>query len=128
MSEQTVTRPGITLTREQLESWAGCFLTDDQIDRLDEAVPNSSIPEAIGTIVGSMTDDEDDEEQGLGFDDIPAGFPVQPVEPGDLAADPVTCGTCKLWWDDALVTEHTPVGSTGRCPFEEFHQAIPAVS
>jgi hypothetical protein len=43
-------RPGITLTRGQLEAWVGFTLTDEQVEQLDEAIPNSSIPEAISTI------------------------------------------------------------------------------
>jgi hypothetical protein len=42
------------ITREQLESWAGRPLTEDDLDRLDDAIPNSSIPEAIGEIVAGM--------------------------------------------------------------------------
>jgi hypothetical protein len=42
---------GITLTREQLEAWAGVHLTDDEVDRLAQCIPNSSIPDAIGIIV-----------------------------------------------------------------------------
>lgn len=44
----------ITLTREQLECWAGRTLTSDEIARLDECIPMSSIPEAIGQIVDSF--------------------------------------------------------------------------
>jgi len=44
---------GILLTRGQLNGWAalGRDLTDAELDRLADAIPNSSIPEAIGTIV-----------------------------------------------------------------------------
>ncbi|SDD55052.1 hypothetical protein [Actinokineospora iranica] len=42
------------ITREQLECWTGRPLTDDDLSRLDAAIPNSSIPEAIGTIVEGM--------------------------------------------------------------------------
>jgi hypothetical protein len=53
--------------------------------------------------------------------EIPADFPVQPIEPGDPAAvDPATCGTCGLTWDDGISTSWTPAPS-GRCPFEYFH-------
>lgn len=47
-------RRGLTITREQLEQWAGRALSDTEIDRLDECVPNSSIPEAIGEICVSF--------------------------------------------------------------------------
>ncbi|WP_159795693.1 hypothetical protein [Puerhibacterium puerhi] len=43
-------RPGITLTRDQLEAWAGRQLTDDEVSDLDDALPLSSLPEVVGTI------------------------------------------------------------------------------
>lgn len=42
---------GITLTRDQLESWAGRELTDDEVEHLDTHIGESSIPEAVGEIV-----------------------------------------------------------------------------
>lgn len=53
---------------------------------------------------------------------IPASFPVQPLRAGQSAVDPVKCLTCQLSWDDAAPTAYTPAPS-GRCPFEEFHDA-----
>jgi len=44
----------ITITREQVEAWAGRALTDEEIADLDVAIPNSSIPEAIGEIVNAL--------------------------------------------------------------------------
>ncbi len=44
----------VQITRDQLESWAGRELTDEEVDRLDDCIPNSSIPEAIGEIAGSF--------------------------------------------------------------------------
>lgn len=41
----------VEITRQQLEEWAGRRLTDEQVERLDGCIPNSSIPEAIGVIV-----------------------------------------------------------------------------
>ena len=52
-------RPGIILTRGQLEAWACRTLTDEEVEALDEAVPNSSIPEAIGTMADSIMDGEE---------------------------------------------------------------------
>lgn len=46
--------PGITLTRDQLESWAGRALTDEEVEALDTSIPESSIPEAVRTIVESF--------------------------------------------------------------------------
>jgi hypothetical protein len=46
--------PGITLSRGQLEAWAGRPLADDEITNLEDAIPHSSIPEAVGTIVDSF--------------------------------------------------------------------------
>lgn len=39
------------ITRDQVESWLGHKLTDEDYDRLEQAIPNSSIPDAIRTIV-----------------------------------------------------------------------------
>jgi len=38
----------------------------------------------------------------------------------DTFRDPVTCGTCRRKWDDAVVTGWTPAPSA-RCPFEHLH-------
>ena len=46
---------GITLTRDQLEAWAGRALTDEEVEDLDRDIPNSSVPEAISTIVDFWT-------------------------------------------------------------------------
>lgn len=52
---------------------------------------------------------------------IPADYPVQPIEPNDPSAiAPATCGHCGLTWDDGKVTSMTPTPSA-RCPFEAFH-------
>jgi hypothetical protein len=62
-------QPGITLTRQQLENWAGRPLSDEELERLDDAIPNSSIPEAIGTIVSAFCDHlvtRTEEEAGTG--------------------------------------------------------------
>lgn len=42
------------ITREQLECWAGRPLTDDDLDQLGEEIPNSSVPDAISTIVAAI--------------------------------------------------------------------------
>lgn len=51
-------QPGVTITREQLEAWADRALTDDEVDQLDDALPHSSIPEAIGVIADSLGRDQ----------------------------------------------------------------------
>lgn len=51
-------RPGITLTREQLESWACRTLTDEEVEALEESIPNSSIPDAIATITERHHEEE----------------------------------------------------------------------
>lgn len=51
---------GIELTREQLNDWAGRILSDGEVEALEEAIPNSSIPEAIGTIADSLPYRDDD--------------------------------------------------------------------
>lgn len=56
---------GIWLTMEQLRSWAGLHrdLTPDELDRLDDCIPNSSIPDAIGTIVSEAMGVHDDDAE-----------------------------------------------------------------
>jgi hypothetical protein len=48
--------PTVEITRDQLECWAGRELSDEEVARLDECIPNSSIPEAIGAIVDGFTE------------------------------------------------------------------------
>ncbi|SUE32668.1 Uncharacterised protein [Mycolicibacterium gilvum] len=45
--------PAELITAEQASSWAGRALTADELDRLSEAIPHSSIPDAIDTIAAS---------------------------------------------------------------------------
>jgi hypothetical protein len=45
---------GILLTHEQITAWAGRMLTAVEIERLTEAIPNSSIPDAVSTIVANL--------------------------------------------------------------------------
>lgn len=47
-------RPGITLTRDQLEAWATRALSDEQVEQIEEAIPNTSIPDAIVAISDSL--------------------------------------------------------------------------
>lgn len=44
-------RPFELISRDQAEAWAGVKLADAELERLREAIPNSSIPDAIDTIV-----------------------------------------------------------------------------
>jgi len=46
--QQPSRRHTVTISREQLEDWAGRALSDDETDLLDVGIPNSTIPEAIG--------------------------------------------------------------------------------
>ena len=62
-------------------------------------------------------DEVEDDDNG----EVPADFPVRPLQPGDTAADKVTCGHCGRAWDDAIPTSYTPAPSA-RCPFEAYHQ------
>jgi hypothetical protein len=52
--------PGITLTRGQLEAWAGKALTDEQVELIEESVQFSSIPEAISLIASQFPADEEE--------------------------------------------------------------------
>lgn len=40
------------ISSEQASTWAGRHLSAEDLQRLDACIPNSSIPEAIGDIVG----------------------------------------------------------------------------
>lgn len=44
----------VILTRDQIEEWAGTRLTPCEIERLTNAIPHSSIPEAVGEIVAGI--------------------------------------------------------------------------
>lgn len=44
----------ITISREQAEYWAQRKLTDDEFEQLGEAIPNSSVPDAVATIVDGL--------------------------------------------------------------------------
>lgn len=72
---------GITLTRGQLNAWAGRDLTDEEVETLEEAIPNSSIPEAIQLMADSLTHEEEE--------DLRAGLPLI------LAMDDDYCPTSK---------------------------------
>lgn len=54
------TRPGITITRDQLERWAGQPLTDGQAAEIQDCIPTSSIPEAIATIADRFCTEENE--------------------------------------------------------------------
>lgn len=64
-------RHSVTITREQLEAWAGCKLADAEVDAIDDAIPNSSIPDAINEITAAIsnvdTDDSSTEHPGRGL-------------------------------------------------------------
>lgn len=53
---------GVSLSRNQLTAWTGRELTVDELAELDEAVPHSSIPEAIGQISDYLPSKPDMEE------------------------------------------------------------------
>lgn len=97
-------RPGITLTRDQLECWAGVSLTDEQVEELGECIPNSSIPEAIATIVSDalgITDFTDETWLKFDADDDEDPSHTATVERNDDE------GYVVSWWheDVGLVTD-----------------------
>lgn len=53
--------PMLLISAAQVDQWAGRRLTIDQLQELAEAIPNSSIPEAIDTIVNEALDLGDDQ-------------------------------------------------------------------
>lgn len=48
----------VVLTRYQVQAWAGRTLTADEVHRLHHLIPFSSIPDSIGTITETFTDQE----------------------------------------------------------------------
>ena len=52
--------------------------------------------------------------------EVPADFPVQPLQSLDDARYAAQCGVCHRIWDDGQATAYTPAPA-GRCPFEAFH-------
>lgn len=59
--------------------------------------------------------------------DIPADYPVQPLDDDHEVPGKATCGTCNRSWDDSVSTSMTPTPS-GRCPFEQFHSATEPIA
>jgi hypothetical protein len=51
-------RTSVTITRQQLEQWAGRPLTDNEVGQVQEALPNASVPEAIATIIDYLNGDD----------------------------------------------------------------------
>ncbi|MFI8977512.1 hypothetical protein ACIGO9_31850 [Nocardia asteroides] len=43
------------ITLDEVRRWSGTMLTEDEIDRLIAAIPNSAIPEVIGDLVAAIT-------------------------------------------------------------------------
>ncbi len=55
-------KPGVNITREQVEAWAGQQLSDDDVSRLEDRIPDSSIPDAVAAIVASFREGGDRHE------------------------------------------------------------------
>ncbi|TMR88146.1 hypothetical protein [Nonomuraea basaltis] len=49
-----MTSTNIVIPREQIEQWGGRPLTDDEMARLQKAIATSSIPEAVGALIGTF--------------------------------------------------------------------------
>ncbi|WP_199178305.1 hypothetical protein [Mycobacterium hubeiense] len=47
-------RPGVLITYAQLASWTGRELTESDLARITDALPHSSIPDAIGEIASAL--------------------------------------------------------------------------
>ena len=45
---------GIIIDRYALEEWSGRSLSDDEVARLEKALPHSTLPDTIATIVDSF--------------------------------------------------------------------------
>jgi len=87
--------------------------------RLAENLERAGVIESASAFLDACGIPEDDagETELL---PVPEDWPVQPLQSGDKAERPTTCGTCGRTWDDAKVTGMTPTPSA-RCPFEAFH-------
>ena len=46
--------PAIGIDRDQLDAWVGRTVTDEEVDALDQAIPNSTVPESIRIIVENL--------------------------------------------------------------------------
>lgn len=53
---------GITLSRNQLSSWAGFTLTDEEVARIGNALPSSTLPEIVGVIAAEFRPDTASDE------------------------------------------------------------------
>lgn len=48
--------PDQGITRDQIRAWSSADLTKDQLDRIVDAIPNSSIPDAVAEIAFTVLD------------------------------------------------------------------------
>lgn len=46
--------PGVMISRSALAAWTGRDLTDSEVERLSQAIPHSSIPDALGEVAGQF--------------------------------------------------------------------------
>ncbi len=88
----------VVITRDQLEAWAGCPLTDDQVAQIDEAIPISTVPEAIGDIAYAIGARRTTAMLAQAIiDDLPATVDLvyldQGSRLGDADVDAVVAGT-----------------------------------
>lgn len=72
-------RLGLTIPRDLLELFVGCDLTDQQVTRIQECLPHSSIPDALSTIAGQFIDHPDgDGDDAADTDNGGGGGDVRP--------------------------------------------------
>lgn len=84
------------LSVEDIEDIAGRTLSDDELARITKAIDYSSIPTALGEVIGAIADiDEDDEDETVGGNGKPhdrgrcdtCGSPCD-ADTGDCTRDP----------------------------------------
>lgn len=80
--------PDITISKAQAEYWAQRRLTDLQFETLRQAIPVSSVPDAVASIVDGFECDHD-----RTLEDLPKG----PVESGTESKCP-KCGEMVTYW------------------------------
>jgi hypothetical protein len=62
---------GITIPASQIAEWAGVKnLTDEDLDRLADCIPHSSVPEALGVIVNDALGVGEREDEAMGGPDV----------------------------------------------------------
>lgn len=85
-----------------------------ELDNGQDIIDSRDVIARIEELEGEIEAEEISEDNGA---------EVQLDESGETREDIATCGECGKSWNDALITDRTPVPS-GRCPYESIHDEI----